>query len=255
MSERLVPIIRALTFVAIALVACGLIFALAGYPSLTLFASIAQGALFSNHAIVHTLRWAMPLFITALGVIVTFRCGYFNIGAQGQFYLGAIGASFAADRLIGLSAALVIPLAMLAGAVAGALWALWPGLLRLRSGTDEVITTLMGNFIAGFVLLWVTAGILKDDSGSGQVAAGRPVAAAFRIATSSGVSFTLAAIVIALGIAVWLLIDRTWPDETRSWSPGKARGRSSSACWHSSSAARSRDWRARSKCSAPADAW
>jgi simple sugar transport system permease protein len=129
-NANVLAVARALTFVFIALVVCGLIFAAAGYPSITLFASIAAGALFSNHAILHTLRWAMPLFITALGVIVTFRCGYFNIGAQGQFYLGAIGASFVADRLIGGPPLLVIPLSMLAGAIGGALWALWPGLLR-----------------------------------------------------------------------------------------------------------------------------
>jgi simple sugar transport system permease protein len=81
--------------------------------------------------------------------------------------------------------------------------------LRVFSGTDEVITTLMGNFIAALALVWVTSGPLKDGSGSGQVAAGRPVADALRISTSNGVSLTMFAVVIAVGIVMWLLVNRT----------------------------------------------
>jgi simple sugar transport system permease protein len=208
-NAKFLAVLRALFFIAVALVLCGILFQIAGYPSLSMFASIAQGAVLAPHSFTHTVRWTMPLFVTALGVLIAFRCGYFNIGAQGQFYCGSIAAAFVADGLHGAPAVLVIPLALVAGIAGGALWALWPGVLRVRSGTDEVITTLMGNFIAALVLVWVTSGPLKDDSGSGQVAAGRPVADAFRIATSSGVSLTLIAIVIVVGIAMWLLVDRT----------------------------------------------
>jgi simple sugar transport system permease protein len=184
-TSRLLTVGRALAFVAIALLGCAIVFQLAGYPSAGMFGAIVAGAFIAPHAIVHTLRWAMPLFITAVGVLVAFRCGYFNIGAQGQFYFGA------------------------AGVAGGALWALWPGFLRVRFGTDEVITTLMGNFIAALALLYVASGPLKDASGSGEVAAARPVAAALRIATSSGVSFTLVAIVVVIGVLMWLVVDRT----------------------------------------------
>ncbi len=200
---------RALAFVALALALCGVIFTLAGYSAATMFVSIAQGAVLAPHAFVHTLRWSIPLFLIALGVLVTFRFGYFNIGAQGQFYLGGIAAAFAAEALRGGPPLLAIPLTIGAGAIGGALWALIPGLLRIRSGTDEVITTLMGNFIAALTLVYVTSGPLKDPSGSGQVAAGRPVAAAFRIATSSGVSVTLIALAGVVGVLLWLLVDRT----------------------------------------------
>jgi len=208
-SARLFPVVRALTFVALALVACAIVFQLAGYPSAGMFAAIAEGAFLAPHAIVHTIRWAMPLFITALGVLVAFRCGYFNIGAQGQFYAGAITAGLVADALHAGPPVLVIPLVLAAGIAGGALWALWPGLLRVLSGTDEVITTLMGNFIATLALAYVASGPLKDGSGSGEVAAARPVAEGFRLSTSSGVSFSLAAIVIVVGLLMWLLVDRT----------------------------------------------
>jgi ABC-type uncharacterized transport system permease subunit len=201
--------VNARAFVAVALLACAVVFQLAGYPSAGMFGAIVEGAFIAPHAFVHTLRWAMPLFVTALGVLVAFRCGYFNIGAQGQFYCGAIAAAFVADALGAGPPLLVIPLVIVAGVVGGALWALWPGLLRVRSGTDEVITTLMGNFIAALMLLYVASGPLKDPSGSGEVAAARPVAAALRISTSSGVSFTLIAIVAIVGVLMWLVVERT----------------------------------------------
>lgn len=209
MTARLLPILRALAFVLLALVLCGAIFELAGYSSLDMFRSIADGAFTSPDALLNSLRWALPLFVTAAGVVVSFRCGYFNVGAQGQFYLGAIGAAFAVDWLSGLPALIVIPAAFLAGTVAGLLWAAWPGLLRILSGTDEVISTLMGNFIANLVLIYATSGPLKDPSGTGQVSASRPVAAIYRISDSGGVSPAIIGIVAAAGVLIWVLVNRT----------------------------------------------
>ncbi len=200
---------RALAFVVVALVLCGASFALAGYSATGMFVSIAQGALLSPHALVHTLRWTIPLFVTALGVLITFRFGYFNIGAQGQFYLGSIAAACVAESLGAGPAPLVVPLVILAGVAGGAAWALLPGLLRVRSGTDEVITTLMGNFIAALVLVYVASGPLKDPAGTGQVAAGRPVAAALRITSSNGVSPGIVAVAAFAGLLLWLIVDRT----------------------------------------------
>jgi simple sugar transport system permease protein len=208
-TARLGAGVRALAFVVIALLFCAAIFTIAGYPSGGLFVAIAEGAFIAPHSIVHTVRWAMPLFVTALGVLAAFRCGYFNIGAQGQFYLGAIAAAFVADAMHGDAPVLVIPLVLLAGIAGGAFWALWPGYLRVRFGTDEVITTLMGNFIGTLALSYVASGPLKDGSGSGQVAAARPVADALRISTSTGVSWTMFAIVVIAGGVMWFVLDRT----------------------------------------------
>ncbi|MFC2252050.1 ABC transporter permease [Labrys portucalensis] len=209
MTARLLPILRAVSFVALALGLCGIVFEFAGYSAPEMFRSIADGAFTSPNALMKSLRWALPLVITAAGVLVCFRCGYFNVGAQGQFYLGAIGAATAVELLNGAPALVVVPVAMLAGMLAGALWAAWPGFLRLRYGTDEVITTLMGNFMAGLLLVYVTSGPLKDPSGTGQVTASRPVASAYRIATSVGVSPTTIALSVLVLVLVWLLVNRT----------------------------------------------
>ena len=93
MTDRIVSVLRAIVFIGIGLALCGVIFEIAGYSAPLMFRSIADGAFLRNGALAHALRWGLPLFITAVGVAISFRAGYFNIGAQGQFYMGAIAAA------------------------------------------------------------------------------------------------------------------------------------------------------------------
>jgi len=206
---KLLAIGRALLFVVIALLFCAVVFEIAGFSSLDMLQSIAEGAFLSGDALMNTARWTLPLLITACGVVVSFRCGYFNIGAQGQLYMGAIAGAFIVAGLQGGPAVLVIPLTLAAGMAAGAVWSLWPGWLRVRSGTDEVITTLMGNFIAALFLVYVTSGPLKDPSGTGQVTASRPVPLAYRISDAGGVSPTIIVIAVVVVVLTWILVNRT----------------------------------------------
>jgi len=208
MTERLSALASACAFVLLSLLLCGMIFAISGYSAPQMLGAIVDSAFLRPGAMQHALRWGLPLFITAAGIIISFRAGYFNIGAQGQFYMGAIAAAFAAECLRGAPAAVVIPVCFICGMAGGALWALWPGVLRLKSGTDEVITTLMGNFIAGLALLYVASGPLKDPAGSGQQISSRPVESAYRISTSLGISPSIIAISVLVGCLMWLLVNR-----------------------------------------------
>ena len=140
----------------------------------------------------------MPLQITSVGVVICFRADYFNIGAQGQFYMGAIAAAFAAEALRGSPTILAIPTCLIAGVAGGALWALWLALLRVRAGANAVITTMTGNFIAALVLVHVTSGPLKDPSGSGQAASSLPIDATHRISGTTGTSPIIVAIADAV---------------------------------------------------------
>jgi ABC-type uncharacterized transport system permease subunit len=203
------PVLRAVGFIAIALALCAAAFALAGFPIGMMAQSIVAGAVGSPSALQNSLRWALPLLITSLGVVVTFKCGFFNVGAQGQFYIGAIGTAFVCDALRGAPAFVVIPLAIVAAIAGGACWALWPGVLRVRWHTDEVITTLMGNFIATLFLLAVVTGPLKDPAGTGQSSSSRPIDLAYRISESGGVSLPIIAIALAATLIIWLLMNRT----------------------------------------------
>ncbi len=209
MSGRLTSVLRSLIFVLLALLLCSAIFQASGFSAAKVLTSIAEGAFLKPNAAAQSLRWALPLFITAVGVGISFRAGYFNIGAQGQFYVGSIAAAFCAEALNGAPPIVVVPACFAAGMAGGALWALWPGLLRIRSGTDEVITTLMGNFLAGLLLIYVTSGPLKDPSGSGQQASSRPLDASYRISDSLGVSPIIVTTALITGVAMWLLVNRS----------------------------------------------
>lgn len=209
MTEQIAAVLRACLFIAIALLLCMVIFAAVGLSAIDTLRGVVEGAFFRPRAMDHVLRWGLPLLITSVGVVICFRAGYFNIGAQGQFYMGAIAAAFAAEALRGTSPLVAVPLCMLAGIVGGAIWALWPALLRVKAGADEVISTMMGNFIAALMLVHVTSGPLKDPSGSGQATSSLPVDAAHRISATTGTSpiiLGITALVVLLG---WWLTRRT----------------------------------------------
>jgi ABC-type uncharacterized transport system permease subunit len=91
---------------------------------------------------------ATPLLFTGAAVAIAFRAGYWNIGAEGQLLCGAIAAAWLGTQVGGWPAAASLPLLVVGGALAGALWALAPALLRIRFGIDEVVTTLLLNPVA-----------------------------------------------------------------------------------------------------------
>jgi len=102
----------------------------------------------TGYGIGQTLFKATPLVFTGLAVALGFRAGLFNIGVEGQLYLGGLAAALAGIALAGLPAPILLPLALLAAAAAGCAWGAVPGALKARFGAHEVINTIMLNFIA-----------------------------------------------------------------------------------------------------------
>jgi ABC-type uncharacterized transport system permease subunit len=98
---------------------------------------------------------ATPLIFTGLAVALGFRSGLFNIGAEGQLYVGAIVATFVGFSVHGLPMFVHLPLAIGAGFLGGALWGLIPGLLKARTGAHEVIVTIMLNYVSYQLVTWV----------------------------------------------------------------------------------------------------
>jgi len=132
---------------------------------LTAYAALFEGAIGGLDPIVNTLRAATPLILGGLAVGLAFKAGLFNIGAQGQFLLGALGSVTAGVALNQASPFIAIPVALLAGAAAGAAWGFIPGFLKAVSGAHEVVTTIMLNYIAASVIAWAVSGPL-DQPGS-----------------------------------------------------------------------------------------
>jgi ABC-type uncharacterized transport system permease subunit len=125
------------------------------------YAALIQGALGSPNAIVSTIVLATPLVLGGLSVAIGFRAGLFNIGAQGQFTMGVVGAVWGGVTLSGAEPILAVTLAVLGGLATGALWGFIPGLLKAVSGAHEVVTTIMLNYVSYQVLAWVVNGPLR----------------------------------------------------------------------------------------------
>ena len=129
--------------------AAGAVFILAiGAHPLEIYGLMLRECVGTGYGIGQTLFKATPLVFTGLAVALGFRAGLFNIGAEGQLYLGGFVAAMVGAGLGGLPAPILLPLAVLAAAVAGGVWGATPGVLKARFGTHEVINTIMLNFIA-----------------------------------------------------------------------------------------------------------
>jgi simple sugar transport system permease protein len=129
--------------------------------SIDAFSALIVGSIGSERAIVNTLVNSMPLLLGGLSVGLAFKGGLFNIGAQGQFLMGALGAVFVGVQLRESPGVLAIPAALAAGMVFGAAWGFIPGFLKAVSGAHEVVTTIMLNFIALAVLAAAVNGPLN----------------------------------------------------------------------------------------------
>lgn len=151
------PIIAVLA----AFVLAGLLIAAAGAPVVESFRQIAIGAFGNKLSISETLTRATPLMLTGLAAAVAFRSKLWNIGAEGQFYMGAL-AVVAMGTQLQLPAPLLIPLLLIVGAIAGMIFLLIPLGLRLRFGVDEVVTTLLLNFVAVLFVSMMIEGPMKD---------------------------------------------------------------------------------------------
>lgn len=139
--------------------------ALAGANPLATLGQIVTGALGSKLALMETLNRATPLIFTGLAVAVAFRARLWNIGAEAQFYAGAIMAAILGTGALG--SPWVLPVSALAAMLAGALVLLGPVLAKTRLGVDEVVTTLLLNFIMLLFVSYLLEGPLKDPMGMG----------------------------------------------------------------------------------------
>lgn len=138
----------------------------AGYDAGAALGAMWRGAFGSWYALGSaTLVRAVPLILVGLGIAVAFRGGVFNIGGEGQFYAGAVAATWVGLLVGHWSALIAIPAVLVAGALAGLLWSLPAVVLRIRFGVLEVISTLLLNFVAEALVSWTVQGPLQESSG------------------------------------------------------------------------------------------
>ena len=157
---------------AVAFGAIAIVLAATGHPPLATFRRLFDAAFLADGALSNTLISATPLAFTGLAAAVAFRMRLFNIGAEGQLYFGAIGAAGAAIYLDGQSTLVIVAAMIVVGAARGAAWGAIPGLLRAFAHTNEIITSLMLNYVAALVLNYLIFDSLsywRDTSPTGAV--------------------------------------------------------------------------------------
>ncbi len=122
------------------------------------YLALFQGAFGSQRAILETLVQATPLIFTSLAVVVAYRSNYINLGGEGQFLMGAMAASGISLAFPSATRAILIPLQILAGCLAGGAWAFIPAILKIKFGASEMIVTVMLNFVAEYLVSYLVSG-------------------------------------------------------------------------------------------------
>ncbi|NMC12905.1 MAG: ABC transporter permease [Chloroflexi bacterium] len=159
----LVPVLAVIT----AMIVGGLVIAGANGDPFAAYAGLFEGAFGTLRALSETTVWATPYIFAGLAVALAFKGGLFNIGAEGQLALGAVASAwvgYALPDLLGISIPRIIhlPLTIFAGMLAGAIWGAIPGWLKAKTGSHEVINTIMMNYIALNMVSYLLNGPWKD---------------------------------------------------------------------------------------------
>lgn len=146
-------------YAIIAALLIGALFILAaGDNPITAYKVLFSESFFDYWGIANTLTKMSPMLLAGLAVILPLRAGLFNIGGEGQIYIGGLFATIAALSVPDMPAVIGIPMIMLSAMIGGALWAIIPGYLRAYKGINEVIVTLLMNFIAIHIISYAVAG-------------------------------------------------------------------------------------------------
>jgi general nucleoside transport system permease protein len=192
------------------LIVTALLVMIAGAEPFAVFGQVLKGAAGSQFALLETLTRATPLIFTGLAVAVAFRARLWNIGAEAQLYAGAVATVLLGTGALPLPAPVLIPLLIAAAMMAGALLLLGPALLKVRFGVDEVVTTLLLNFIVLLFVSYLLEGPLKDPTGMGWPQSPRVIADAQlpRLIQGKRLHFGFVLAVVS-AIIVWFIMART----------------------------------------------
>ncbi len=190
-----------------ALAVTALLLVVLGVNPLFAYKSMVLGAVGTTQSFSDTVAKTVPIALIALGVALTFQCGLWNIGGEGQFYAGAIGAALV-GILLNAPPWILVPLELLAAAAAGSLTALVPAALKARFNTNEILVTLMLNFVPILLALYIIQGPFSQGLAAKTVdihAAGDlPWLIAGNLRIHAGVLCVFAAVA-----SVAILMDRT----------------------------------------------
>ena len=204
--------------VAASLLLCSVLIVWTGESVIDSYLLLVKGAVGSRFAISETLSRTTPLIFTGLAAAVAFRAKFWNIGGEGQFYFGALAVTWIGTGLIVLHPLLMIPLLFVAGALAGGMLLYVAVFLKTRLKVDEVVTTLLLNFVVLLLVSYLIEGPWKDPMSLGWPQAApvvdEGVLPKLLERTRLHLGFVIA---VAAAVLVWLLMTRTvWGYEIRA---------------------------------------
>jgi len=192
-----------------AFVAAGGIFWAYGINPIHAYAVIAHDALVVPGAFPEIFRSTIPLLLTGVGLVLAFRAQFYNIGAEGQLLAGTVAATGVA-LFTPIRGPMTLPVMFAAGFVGGALWGLLPSLLKLRLNVNEVITTLMMNYIALYFVSWLVTGPWKGPSVRGFAYTDQfPAAAWLPLIPGTRIHWPTLALGVVLAAGCAVLLART----------------------------------------------
>ena len=202
MKNKFVNILVPLISVLLAFVIGCIVMAVLGANPFVALQALWTGAFGSMRNVGTTLARSTPLIFTGLCACFAYRCGVFNLGGEGQFIIGAVVCCFIATRS-GLEGPLAIVLCLIAGALAGGLWAAIPGVLKIYRGQNEMIISIMLNYVATLFMGVVYTNWLRD----GTVPQTAPVPDATKLSRLFGLRVTTAFLLaLAAGFLIYYFL-------------------------------------------------
>ncbi|MEC9197424.1 MAG: ABC transporter permease [Pseudomonadota bacterium] len=198
--------------VVLTMIVGGALFGLLGVNPFQAIAKIFYEPLFGEYAFYYRPQLmikAAPLVLIAIGLSMGFRAGIWNIGAEGQYIMGALSGAGLALALYPMELPILLPLMVIAGALGGMLWGLIPGYLKVKFGTNEILVSLMLVYVAEQILASMALGLMKNPEGMGFPGSRNlqqyPSAHNAEIFAGSGMHWGVAAALIAVIFAYVML--------------------------------------------------
>lgn len=200
--EKTLMVVTPIVSVLLALIAGAIIIACMGKSPIEGYGAMISGALGDAGKLGKTLERACPLIFTSLAAVFAYKCGVFNLGGEGQFIMGACATATVILGL-GLDGFPALLLGLLAGIIVGGIWALLPGIMKITRGLNEMITTIMLNYVALYFMEYIFKNVFSDQ--------GLPKTLAMPKAShlmDVGTAHAGVIIAIALGVILWYVIFR-----------------------------------------------
>ncbi len=195
--------------VSAALALCAILVVWAGADLGAAYVALVAGALGSRFAVLETFVKTAPLVLTGLAVAVAFRARFWNIGAEGQLYAGAVAATWLGLTFADVTPWFLLPGLLLASVLAGGLWALVPGLLKMRLRVDDVVTTLLMNYIMLYLVSALVDGPWRDPVSQWPQSPDIAEAAQLPVLLERSRLHLGVPLALLCALLVWLVLSRT----------------------------------------------